>query len=141
MKQRALSKNGVTRQIANDLLNNKSFRTYHDEPTQAKIFIEFAALIIRSSMYTHLLEESIKDDEHAYYLNVPASVRELEKIEMVKTLEGRYVIDHVITKTQKAILKAYGADAQWIKDKAEELSIKLSMIKKQTKKTEKEYQD
>ena len=35
-------------------LGEKSIRTYHDEPTHAKIFIEFIALIIRNKIYTCL---------------------------------------------------------------------------------------
>ena len=35
-------------------LGERSIRTYHDEPTHAKIFIEFIALIIRNKIYTCL---------------------------------------------------------------------------------------
>ena len=41
---------------------------------------------------------------------VPAAIRELEKIEMVRQTDGKYRIDHAVTATQKAILKAFGID-------------------------------
>ncbi len=47
-------------------------------------------------------------------MNVPAAIREIEKIEMIKQADGVYRLDHVVTATQKTILKGFGIDANYI---------------------------
>ena len=96
-------------------LGNKSYRIYTDESVSAKIFIEFVALIIRSKFYTLLKEEEERLDSRPDYMTVPAAIRELEKIEMVRGLDRSYRLDHAITATQKTILGAFGIDAKYIK--------------------------
>ena len=96
-------------------LGNKSIRVYSDEAASAKIFIEFIALIIRSKIYTYLKEESIRTASRQNYMTVPAALKELEKIEMIRSLDGNYRLDHAITATQKAILNAFGIDDSYIK--------------------------
>ena len=44
------------------------------------------------------------------YMTVPAAIRELEKIEMVRRNGGLYKLDHAVTKTQKIILSSFGLD-------------------------------
>ena len=46
--------------------------------------------------------------EKPNYMNVPAAIRELEKIEMIRQADGVYRLDHAVTATQKTILKAFG---------------------------------
>jgi uncharacterized protein (UPF0128 family) len=106
-------------------LGNKSLRVYSDESAAAKIFIEFIALIVRNKLYTCLKDEMIRSDKKANYMTVPAAIRELEKIEMVRMLDKKYRLDHAVTATQKAILKAFGVDAGYIKNKANEISDRL----------------
>ena len=103
-------------------LGNKSIRVHSNESVAAKIFIEFVALIVRNKMYSDLKDEMVKNDKKNNYMTVQAAIRELEKIEMVKLLDHRYRLDHAITATQKAILNAFGMDAAYIKDKANEIS-------------------
>lgn len=55
-------------------------------------------------------------------MTVPAAIKELEKIEMVRQLDNVYRLDHAVTAKQKAILKAFGMDAEQIKYLASELS-------------------
>jgi len=64
-------------------LGNKSFRVHTSESVQAKIFIEFVALIIRSRFYTCLKEQMQKSGKKNY-MTVPAAIRELEKIELIR---------------------------------------------------------
>ena len=45
-------------------LGNKSERTHYNESTEAKIFIEFIALIVRNRIYTKLKEELERIDEN-----------------------------------------------------------------------------
>jgi len=106
-------------------LGNKSLRVYTDESAQTKIFIEFIALIVRSKIYTCLKDEMINLDKRPNYMNVPAALKELEKIEMVRQLDNVYRLDHAITATQKTILKSFGMDADYIKYKASEISQQL----------------
>ena len=59
------------------------------------------------------------------YLTVPAAIRELEKIEMARQLDGIYRFDHAITKTQKTILKAFDLTDANVKYRANEISKRL----------------
>ena len=106
-------------------LGNKSIRVYSEESARAKIFIEFVAMIIRCRIYTSLKDEMKKMDKKPNYMTVPAAIKELEKIEMVRQLDNVYRLDHAVTANQKAILKAFGMDANQIKYLASELSKEL----------------
>ena len=103
-------------------LGNKSIRVYSEESARAKIFIEFVAMIIRCRIYTSLKDEMKKMDKKSNYMTVPAAIKELEKIEMVRQLDNVYRLDHAVTAKQKAILKAFGMDVEQIKYLASELS-------------------
>ena len=50
----------------------------------------------------------LKAHQKENYMTVPAAVRELEKIEIVRQTEGEYYRDYAVTATQKSILKAFG---------------------------------
>jgi transposase len=103
-------------------LGNRSLRVYSDESASAKIFIEFIALIIRSRIFTKLKEEMKNIDKRPNFMTVPAAIKELEKIEMVRQLDGVYRLDHAVTASQKTILKAFGIDVSYVKYKADEIS-------------------
>ena len=107
-------------------LGNKSLRVYSDESASSKIFIEFIALIVRSKIYTALKEEMKNLDKKPNYMTVPAAIKELQKIEMVRQLDHVYRLDHAVTAMQKTILKAFGMDAPYIKYRANEISEKLA---------------
>lgn len=106
-------------------LGNKSIRVHSDEAASAKIFIEFIALIIRSKIYMCLKDEMKNLGKRPNFMTVPAALRELEKIEMVRQLDNVYRLDHAVTATQKKILKAFGMDAAYVKYKATEISEKI----------------
>ena len=55
-------------------------------------------------------------------MTVPAAIRELEKIEMVRQTDGIYRMDHAVTATQKAILRAFDIDADYVRREAGKLS-------------------
>ena len=110
-------------------LGDKSLRIYGDSAAASKIFIEFLALIIRNKMYNCLKDELMKLDNRPNYMTVPAAIRELEKIEMVRLTDNKYRLDHAVTATQKTILKAFGMDAPLIKYYAEEISKILKGVK------------
>lgn len=77
---------------------DKSIRVYGDAAADAKIFIEFIALIIRNRIYNCLKDEWIKLKKRPNDMTVPA-----------------------VTATQKTILKAFGMDANFIKYYAAEI--------------------
>ena len=79
-------------------------------------------------MYTLLKDELEKLETKPNYMTVPAAIRELEKIEMVRGLDGRYRMDHAVTATQKTILSAFRMDARSVKNRANELSELLAGI-------------
>ena len=109
-------------------LGNRTMRVYSDESTSAKLFIEFVALIIRNRIYTSLKSAVLKNERKANYMTVPAALRELEKIEMVKGGDGIYRLDHAVTATQKEILRAFGLDEEFIKTQAGELGETLRKL-------------
>ena len=106
-------------------LGNKSIRVYSEESARAKIFVEFVAMILRCKMYTKLKEEMKKLEKKPNCMTVPAALKELEKIEMVRQLDNVYRLDHAVTANQKTILNAFGLDANHIKCYASELSKEL----------------
>ena len=85
-------------------LGNRSMRVYSDEAMEAKIFVEFVALIVRNKLYTYLKSAILKNERKYNFMTVPAAVRELEKIEMIRGGDNVYRLDHAVTATQKIIL-------------------------------------
>ena len=109
-------------------LGNKSLRVCSDESASAKIFIEFVSLIVRNKLYTYLKSAILKKEKKYNFMTVPAAIRELEKIEMIRRTDNIYRLDHAVTATQKAILSAFGLGEDFVKDCAEKLSEQLKQI-------------
>ena len=82
-------------------------------------------LLCTTPSFEALTEEMKKLDKKLNYMTVPAAIKELEKIEMVRQLDNIYRLDHAVTANQKVILKAFGLDANSIKYFASELSKEL----------------
>ena len=99
-------------------LGNRSFRVNSSESLHAKIFIEFVALIIRNRMHRYLKEHATSSEKRYNYMTVPAAIRELEKIEMIRQPDRNYRLDHAVTATQKEILKAFHMTAVNIREQA-----------------------
>jgi len=106
-------------------LGNKSLRVYGNESANAKIFIEFVAMIVRCKIYTSLKALMAEMSKKPNYMTVPAALKELEKIEMIRQMDNVYRLDHAVTARQKTILKAFGADENYIKERAMRLSEQL----------------
>ena len=107
-------------------LGHRSLRVQTNESADGKLFIEFIAMIVRNKFYTSLQDEMSKMEKRLNYMTVPAAVRELEKIEIIRQTDGRYRLDHAITATQAAILKAFGLEPSDIKTSIKVLSQKLA---------------
>jgi transposase len=103
-------------------LGNRSLRVHTDESIDAKVFIEFVALIVRNKIYTYLKDEMLKNERKLNYMTVPAALKELEKIEMVRLPDNVYRLDHAVTAIQKGILKAFALNSVYVKDKSQEIS-------------------
>lgn len=109
-------------------LGNKSFRVHGNESINNKIFIEFVALIIRNKFYTHLKEQMRKSERKDNFMTVPAALKELEKIEMIRQTDGNYRLHHAVTANQKEILKAFDLTERNIREQALGINQKLQMI-------------
>ena len=103
-------------------------RVYSNESVDTKIFIGFVATIIRSRMYTLLKDEMGRMETKQNYMTVPAAIKELEKIELLKGADNEYNLDYAVTATQKAILKAFGLTADSIHKQARAISSDLARV-------------
>ena len=104
-------------------------RVYSDESSETKIFIGFVATIIRNRIYTLLKEESGRMEKKQNYMTVPAAIKELEKIELLKGGDGEYNLDYAVTATQKAILKAFDMTAENVQKQAQGIASDLARIR------------
>ena len=75
-----------------------------------------------------LKDELAKLDKKPNYMTVPAAIRELEKIEMLKGADNEYNLDYAVTATQKTILNAFGMTADNIHRQARGVSADLARI-------------
>ncbi len=108
-------------------LGNKSFRVHSSESVANKIFIEFVALIIRNKFYIYLKEQMRKSSKKGNFMTVPAALKELEKIEMIRQSDGNYRLDHAVTATQKEILMAFGMSERNVRELAIGINGNLKM--------------
>ena len=109
-------------------LGARAERVYSNESADTKIFIGFVATIIRSRIYTLLKDEAARLDKKPNYMTVPAAIKELEKIEMLKGADNEYNLDYAVTATQKTILKAFDMTADNIQRQARGISADLLRI-------------
>lgn len=107
-------------------IGSKSMRVQTNEALSAKIFIEFIAIIVRNRIYNLLKDTLLRMETRQNYLTVPAAIRELEKIEMVRRSNGQYRLDHAVTKRQRTILSAFGMNDDDIRELANSISNMLA---------------
>ncbi len=112
-------------------LGARTERVYSTEAAETKLFIEFVAMIIRNRLYTCLHDEMLKQEHKQNYMTVPAALKELEKIEMIKGADNVYRLDHAVTATQKAILKAFDISAANVQKQAEAIAADMARIEKE----------
>ena len=109
-------------------LGSRSERVHSNESFDTKIFIEFVASIIRNKMYTCLKDEMVRNEKKQNFMTVPAAIRELEKIELIRGGDNEYCMDYAVTANQKAILNAFGMTAKNVIEQAKEISSDLARI-------------
>ena len=107
-------------------IGSKSMRVQSAQALSAKIFVEFIALIVRNRIYNLLKEMMLRLETRPNYMTVPAALRELEKIEMVRRNNGQYRLDHAVTKKQKTILSSFGLSDIDVKSIAMDIGKQLS---------------
>jgi transposase len=111
-------------------LGGAAIRVHSGKSMRTKLFIEFIALILRNRMFTKLKKEQKSLKKRLNYMNVPAAIRELEKMELMRCHQGNYILDHAPTKTQKTILKSFGIDANVLKRRNRSLCDMLEQVSK-----------
>lgn len=124
-------------------LGDDSMRVYSENSVEAKIFIEFVALIIRNKIYTSLVDAQKETGSKSKYMTVPAAIAELEKINLIKAsgdggLGKPYYLGHALSKTQKTILKAFEMDTAYME---RNISILVEELKKSDEKLKEETSD
>lgn len=107
-------------------IGSKSMRVQGAQALSAKIFVEFIALIVRNRIYNLLKEMMLRLETKPNYMTVPAALRELEKIEMVRRNNGQYRLDHAVTRKQKTILSSFGLSDMDVKSIAMDIGNQLS---------------
>ncbi len=122
-------------------LGNTSIRVHSDESASAKILIEFVALIVRSKIYTLLKDEKARLEKNPNYMTVPAALKELEKIEMIRNLDNVNRLDHAVTATQKVILRAFGISDIYLKDRVNRISEQLVNVSTKGESTDGENEE
>ena len=103
-------------------LGNRPPGVHSDESASAKVFIGFVALIIRCRLHRALRDAKAAMPNKQNYMTVPAAMKELEKIELIRQFDGVYRLDHAVTARQKVILQAFDADELFIREKVGKLS-------------------
>lgn len=119
-------------------LGSKSMRVHSGQAMAAKTFVEFVGLIIRQRFYTLLKNEILKLPVRKNYTTVPAALRELDKIELVRINNKSYQLDHAATKTQETILNAFGMTKNDVMEQAALISARLAEAEKQPSRDEPE---
>lgn len=99
-------------------LGDKSLRVYGDSAAGSKIFIEFIVLVIRNRIYRDLKEEMLKLEKRPNYMTVPAALRELEKIEIIRFVTRNKVVDLTLPEFLRRQSKCQeseemGREGQW----------------------------
>ena len=107
-------------------LGSRSMRVQTPEALSAKLFVEFLALIVRNRMYNLLKDTMLRMETRPNFMTVPAAIRELEKIEIVRRGGGRYRLDHAVTKRQRTILAAFGISEDDVRKLATDIGRKLA---------------
>ena len=62
-------------------------------------------------------------------MTVPAALKELEKIELLRGADNDYNLDYAVTATQKAILKAFDITSDNVHKQARGISSDLARIR------------
>lgn len=110
-------------------LGSSAQRIHSNEALQAKLFVEFIALIIRNRFFNLLKEQMERLKTKRNTMTVPGAIRELDKMEMTRRNGKHYLLDHAMTKTQKMILQSFGLSTENVFEAIKTLTEKLAVAK------------
>ena len=66
-------------------------------------------------------------------MTVPAAIRELEKIEIIRQPDRNYRLDYAVSASQKEILKAFGLTERNVREQANDINNDLKRLMKEAK--------
>lgn len=101
-------------------------RVHSQAAIEAKVHITFIAGIVRNEIFQKLM--TLKKESRKYY-TITAALRELDKIEITKNNQQRYVRNYCMTAKQKKIMKLFEIDEKYV-DQAVDSWNKALVIKK-----------
>ena len=110
-------------EVSKSFLGEDVFRVHTSESLHSKQQVVFIAEILRAELFNKL--SSIREKDKKNY-TVPAVIRELEKIEVIKSDNNSYRVRFALTKKQKEILECLGIDEKYLKDEAIKICQKYS---------------
>lgn len=117
-------------------LGNNTYRVDSDEAKDTKEWIGFFGEIIQNKIYTDLIDAEELDGSKSNYMSVPAAIAELEKYEISRQGNGKYHIDHPLTKQQRKIMEALHLDKDEVKNEAQKICDQINELIKQAKEKE-----
>lgn len=94
-------------------LEYDTYRVHTQKSLEAKTHVVFIASIVRNGIFRRLKEISGKDKKN---FTVPAAIRELERVNIVKDGSGKYIRRYGLTAKQRKILSAFGITEKQIND-------------------------
>lgn len=103
-------------------LGNDVFRVHSDTSLESKMFVSFIALIIRNEIYQRMKPLYAKNRKE---FSVPQTIRELERLNMIKLSDEKYHIRYRLTSKQKKILKVFDTNEKEYISYTESLKIPL----------------
>ena len=107
---------------------NDCYQVDTQESKDTKEWIGFCAEIIRNKIYTDLLDAQETVNSHSDYMTVPAALGELEKYEISRQGNGKYHIDHPLTKNQRTIMKALHLSKDEVTEEANKICDQINQL-------------
>ena len=114
-------------------LGSKSARVHSNNALENKTLIEFVALIVRSRLFNLLKTEMRRLNLKHNHLTVPAAIRALEQIRLVRCKDHnsgscRYLLEFANSKPQKDIFRAVGLSEMAFMDRVKVLIQKMEAV-------------
>ena len=96
-----------------------------EESLHGTILIEFVALIIRNRLYGLMKEYVMETGREENYFTVPAAMRELGKVEMVRQADGEYRLELRVTRGRREVFKAVGVGDAEVREGMREVKVRV----------------
>lgn len=96
-----------------------------EESLHGTILIEFVALIIRNRLYGLMKEYVMETGSEESCFTVPAAMRELGKVEMVRQTDGEYRLERGVTGVCKEVFKVLGVSDVEVREGVREIKVRL----------------